>query len=74
MGRDDLNDLYKNSQNFQDENISIIRDENELSNEKILDKRFKHKTLNKLEKETSAKLAFSKDQARSLIGIIASYK
>ena len=40
---------------------------------KFLDKRCKHNTLNKLGIETLAKFAFSKDQARSLIGTIASY-
>ena len=73
-GRDDLNDLYKNNQKFKDEVINFIRDETELSNEKILDKRFIYNTVNRLGKETLAKFAFSKDHARSLIEIIASYK
>ena len=69
-GRDDLNDLYKNNQKFKDETINFIRDEIELSNKNILDKRFKHNTLNKLGMENLAKFAFSKDHAGSLIGII----
>ena len=73
-GRDDLNDVYENKQKFRDEIINFIGDETELVNEKILDKRYKHNTLNKLGKETLAKFAFSKDHARSLIGNIANYK
>ena len=41
-GRDDLNDLYKNNQKFEDEIIKFVVDETELGNEKILDKRYKH--------------------------------
>ena len=72
--RYDLNDLYKNNQKFRDEIINFIGDETELGNEKILDKRYIHNNLNKLGMETLAKFAFSKDHARSLIEIIASYK
>ena len=54
--------------------LNFIVDETELGNEKILDKRYKHNTLNNLGKETLAKFAFSKHHARSLNGIIASYK
>ena len=72
-GRDDLTDLNENNQKFRDEIINFIGDETELGNEKFLDKRRKHNTLNKLDIETLAKFAFSKDHARSLIGTIASY-
>ena len=41
---------------------------------KILDKRYKHNTLNKLGMETLAKFDFSKDYTRSLIENIANYK
>ena len=51
-GRDDLNELYKNNQNFRDEIINFFGDKAELSNEKILDKRHKDNTLNKLGMET----------------------
>ena len=73
-GRDYLNDLYKNNQKFKDEIINFIRDETGLKNPKILGQRFKYNTLNRLDKETLANFAFSKDHARSLIRIIASYK
>ena len=72
-GRDHLNFLYKNNQKFRDEIIKFISDETELSNEKIVDKRYRHNTLNKLGKESLAMFAFSNDHARSLIGIMASY-
>ena len=39
-GRDNLNNLYNNNQKFKNENINFISDETELSNEKIVDKRF----------------------------------
>ena len=69
-GGDNLNDLYNNNQNFRDEIINFVGDKAELSNEKILDKRYKHNTLNKLRMETLAKFAFCKDHARDLIEII----
>ena len=64
-GRDDLNDLHKNNQKFRDEFIYFIGDETDLSNEKMLDKRYKHNTLKKLGIETLATFPFSKDHARS---------
>ena len=73
-GRDDLSNLYKNIQKFKDEAINFIRDETELSIEKILDKRCKHNDFNKLAMESLAKFFFSKDHARSFFGIMASYK
>ena len=72
-GRDNLNNLYINIQNIKDEIINFISDETELSNEKIVDIRYKFNTLNKLGMEILAKFAFSKDHARSLLGIMASY-
>ena len=72
--RDDLNELYNNNPNFRDEIIYFIGDKAELSNEKILYKRYEHNTLNKLGMETQAKFAFSIDCATDLVGIIASYK
>ena len=72
--RDDLNDQYKINQIFRDEIINFVREETELSYRNILDKRFKHNTLIKLGMETLAKFVFSKDHARSLVGIMASYK
>ena len=60
-GRNDLNDLYKNNQKFKDQIINFVGDKAELDREKILDKRFKCKTLNKLSMETLAKFTFSKD-------------
>ena len=66
---DDLNELYKKNQNFRDEFINFVGDKPELSNEKILDKRYKHNTLNKL-----AKFAFSKDYTRNLIELSANYQ
>ena len=70
--RDNLYNLYKNDQKFKDEIIIFISDETEFSNEKIVDKKYKYNTLNKLGMELLAKFAFSKDHARSLIGIMAS--
>ena len=51
-GRDNLNNLYNNNQKFKDEFINFISDETELSNEKIVDKRYKYNTLNRLGRET----------------------
>ena len=73
-GRDDLNDLYINNQKFRDEVINLVGDKTVLGNEKILDKRYKYNTLNKLGLEVLGMFAFSKYHARSLIEIIASYK
>ena len=63
-----------NDQNFKYEIVNFVRDRTGLSNEKILDKRFEHNTLNKLVMETLAKYAFSEDHASSLIEITAYYK
>ena len=73
-GRDDLKDLYKHNQKSRDEVISFVGDNTGLGIEKILDKRYKYKTLNKLGMEVLGMFTFSKDHARSLIEIIASYK
>ena len=58
-GRDDLKDFYKNNQKFKNEIMNFVRDETELSDKNILDKKFKHNSLNKLGMETLAKFAFS---------------
>ena len=71
--RDDLNDLYKNNQKFRDEIINFVGDKTGLSNEKILDKRFKYNTLNKLGMETLAMFVWSRDYTRGVIEILASY-
>ena len=71
-GRDDLNDRFKNKQKFRDEIINFFGDKAGLSNEKILDKRFKHNSLNKLGMETLAGFAWSRDYTRSLIDILLS--
>ena len=47
-GKNDLLDLCKNNQEFRDETINFVGDKAELSNEKILDKRYKYKNLKKL--------------------------
>ena len=73
-GRGDLSELYKNNQKFRDEIINFVGDKAELSNEKILDERYKHNTLYKLGMETLAEFIFSKDYTRSLIEILANYK
>ena len=57
--------IYKNNQKFEDEIRIFVRDETELSNKNILNKRFKNITLNKLGLETLAKFAFYKDHART---------
>ena len=72
-GRDNLNNLYKRNQKFREGIINFISDETEFSNEKIIDKRYKYNTLNKLGMDIFAQFAFSKDHARSLTGILASY-
>ena len=66
ISRDDLNELYKNSQKFRDEYINFVGDKAELSNEKSLDKRYKNNTLNKLGMKTLSKFIFSKDYTGSL--------
>ena len=58
-GEDDLKDLYKNNQKFRDDVINFIGDETGLGNEKILDKRYKYNTINKLGKEVLGMFAFS---------------
>ena len=73
-GRDDLKDLYKNNQKFREEVINIVGDKTGLGNDQILDKRYKYNTLIKLGMEVLGMFTFSKDHARSLIEIIASYK
>ena len=60
-GRDDLNDLYKNNQKFRDKIINFVGDKAELRNEKILDERYKHNTLNKLGMETLASAIMNVD-------------
>ena len=73
-GRDDLDALYKNNQKFKDKVIYFVGDKTGLGNEKISDKKYKYKTLNKAGMEVLGMFTFSKGQARSLNGIIASYK
>ena len=73
-GRDDLKDLYTNNQNFRDEVINFVGDKTGLGNQKILDKRYKNNTLNKLRMEIFGIFTFSKNHSRNLIEIIASYK
>ena len=69
-GRKNLNELHKNNQKFKDEIINFVEDKAELDREKILYKRFKYKTLNKMVMETLTKFAFSKDYTKDLIEII----
>ena len=78
-GRDDLSELYKNNQNARDKIISFVGDKVELSNDQIIDKRYKYNTRIKLGVETLSKFApnficsnfiCSKDHARSLIEFI----
>ena len=47
-GRKNLNEMYEVNQTFNDEIINFVGDKSELDREKILDKRFKYNTLNKL--------------------------
>ena len=73
-GLNDLNYLYKNNQKFRDEIINLIGDKAGLSNDKILDKRFKSNTLNRLGKEPLAKLVCSKEYIMTLIELLATFK
>ena len=52
-----------------DEIINFVGDKARLSNEKILDERYKFNTLSKLGMETLAKFVCSRDYTRSLIEI-----
>ena len=72
-GRDDLKDLYKNKQKLRDEVPNFLEDKTGLGNEKILDKRYKYNTLNKLGMGILGMCTLSKDHSRSLIEIKASY-
>ena len=72
--RVDLLHLYKKNQKFRDEIINSVGDKTGLSNEKILDKRYKYNTLNRLGKETLSKFVWSRDYTRSLIEFLANYK
>ena len=59
-GRDDLNNLYKNNQRFRDNIINFGGDKAGLSNDQIIDKRYKYKTLNTLGKEKLNKFVQSR--------------
>ena len=72
-GRDDLKNLYKNNQNFRDGVINFVGDKTGLSNDQIIDKTFKHKTLKKLGVENLNKFVQSKENTRILIELLASY-
>ena len=73
-GIDCLNDLYKYNQKFRDENINFVGDKAGLSNEKILDKRYKYNSLNKLGTENLTRFVWSRDYTIGLIENLVSFK
>ena len=72
--RDDLNNLCKNNQKFRCEIINFVEDKAGLSNDQIIDKKFKHNTLNKLGVKNLNKFVQCKDNPRNLIEVWARYK
>ena len=54
--------------------INFVGDKAGLSNEQIIDKRYKYNTINTLDKENLNKFIWSRDNTRFLIEILASSK
>ena len=69
-----LNNQYKNNQKFRDTILHSVGDKAGLSNEQIIDKRYKYNTLNTLGKENLNKFIWSRDKTGFLIEVLASYK
>ena len=70
----DFNDLYEINPKFRDEIIDFVGDKAGLTNEQILDKRYKYNTLNKLGMKILAGFACSSDYTEDLIEILSCYK
>ena len=68
--RDDSNNLYKNTQKFRYKNIDFVGDKAGLSNDQIIDKRYKNITLNMLGNEYLSRFIWS----RFLMENLASYE
>ena len=71
---DDLNNLYDNNKKFRDKIINFVGGKAGLSNDQIINKRYKYTTLHTLGKGILNKFVQSQDNTRFLIEILASYE
>ena len=73
-GRDDLNELYRKNERLRDEISNFVGDKIGLSNDQIIDKRYKYNTLYMLGREHLNKCVQSTDNTKILIEILAHHK
>ena len=69
-GRNNLNRLYANNEEFRDEIIIFVKNKMQLDLEAILDKRYKTNTLNIIGKKYLAECVVSKDNTEDVIEIL----
>ena len=72
-GRENLNSLYVNNEEFRNEIINYVKSKMQLNLEAILDKRCKTNLLNTLGNKYLAECIKSKDNTKDLIEIMAKY-
>ena len=72
-GRENLNSLYVNNEEFRNEIINYVKSKMQLNLEAILDKRCKTNLLNTLGNKYLAECIKSKDKTKDLIEILAKY-
>ena len=72
-GRENLNSLYVNNEEFRNEIINNVKNKMQLNLEAILDKRCKTNILNTLGNKYLAECIKSKDNTKDVIEILAKY-
>ena len=72
-GRENLNSLYVNNEEFRNEIINYVKNKMQLNLEAILDKRCKTNILNTLGNKYLAECIKSKDNTKDVIEILAKY-
>ena len=72
-GRENLNSLYVNNEEFRNEIINYVKSKMQLNLEAILDKRCKTNILNTLGNKYLAECIKSKDNTKDVIEILAKY-
>ena len=72
-GRENLNSLYVNNEEFRNEIINYVKNKMQLNLEAILDKRCKTNILNTLGKKYLAECIKSKDNTKDVIEILGKY-
>ena len=72
-GRENLNSLYVNNEEFRNEIINYVKSKMQLNLEAILDKRWKTNILNTLGNKYLAECIKSKDNTKDVIEILAKY-